>query len=142
MLRCLNFSPYKKLKKPPQKVAFLWQLGVFFLCILDCPKQPRSSFPLCKFFYQTISGRISVHDICLTLCTYMWYMCTVWGSCHPILMKLGLGTINLELILNFEVNNGFFLKTSLCQTVGLYFGGFFCFKNDKEWQFLTKIRLG
>ena len=52
-----TFLPHKKLKKPPQKVA--WQLGVFFLCSPNCPKQPRTSFPFYKFFYPTISGRIS-----------------------------------------------------------------------------------
>ena len=52
----------KKLKKPPQNVAYLWQLEVFFLCSPNCPKQPRTSFPFYKFFYPTISGRISVWD--------------------------------------------------------------------------------
>ena len=47
------------MKKPPQKVAYLWQLGVFFHCSPDCPKLPRTSFPFYKFFYTTISGRIS-----------------------------------------------------------------------------------
>ena len=32
---------------------------VFFLCSPNCPKQHRSSFPFFKFFYLTISGRIS-----------------------------------------------------------------------------------
>ncbi len=49
-----NFFAHKKLKKPPQKVAYLWQLGVFFLCSPACPKQPRTSFPFYKFFYLTI----------------------------------------------------------------------------------------
>ena len=48
---------HKKLKKPVQKVAYLWQLGVYFLCSPDCPKQPRTSFPLYEFS-QTISSRI------------------------------------------------------------------------------------
>ena len=46
---------HKKLKKPPEKVAYLWQLGGFFLCSPDCPKQPRTSFPFHKFFYTTSS---------------------------------------------------------------------------------------
>ena len=32
----------------------------FFLCSPDCPKQPRTSFPFYKFFYTTISAKISV----------------------------------------------------------------------------------
>ena len=58
-----NIFAHKKLKKPPQKVAYLWQLGGFFLCSPDCPKQPRTSFPLYKFFYPTISSRISASSI-------------------------------------------------------------------------------
>ena len=50
---------HKKLKKLPQKVAYLWQLGVFFLCSPNCPKQPRTSFPFYKFFYTTNSYRVS-----------------------------------------------------------------------------------
>jgi hypothetical protein len=50
---------HKKLKKPPQKVVYLWQLGGFFLCSPDCPNKPRNSFPFNKLFYPTISGRIS-----------------------------------------------------------------------------------
>ena len=34
-------------------------VGSFFLCSPDCPKQPRTSIPFYKFFYPTISGRIS-----------------------------------------------------------------------------------
>ena len=49
----------ENIKKPPQKVAYLWQLGGFFLCSPDCPKQPRTSFPFYTFFYQTISLKIS-----------------------------------------------------------------------------------
>ena len=54
----INFCP-QKLGTPPQKVAYLWQLGVVFLCSPDCPKQPRTSFPFYNFFYPTISCRIS-----------------------------------------------------------------------------------
>ena len=53
-----NFS-HKKLKKPSQKVAYLWQLGVFFLCSPDCPKQPRTSVPFYKFFYPIVSAKVS-----------------------------------------------------------------------------------
>ena len=53
------FFTHKKLKKPPQKVAYLWQLGVFFLCSPACPKQPKTSFLFYKFFYSSILCRIS-----------------------------------------------------------------------------------
>ena len=33
----------------------------FFLCCPDCPKQPRTSFTFHKFFYTTISCRISAY---------------------------------------------------------------------------------
>jgi hypothetical protein len=56
------FFAHIKLKKPTQKVAYFWQLEVLFLCNTDCPKQPRTSFPFFKFFYPTISGRISALD--------------------------------------------------------------------------------
>ena len=49
----------QKLKKTHQKVAYLWQFGVFFLCSPDCPKQPRTSFSFYNLFYTTISCRIS-----------------------------------------------------------------------------------
>ena len=46
---------HKKWKKPPHKAAYLWQLGVFFLCSPDCPKEPRTSFQFYKFFYPIVS---------------------------------------------------------------------------------------
>ena len=51
------FFVHKKLKKPPQKVAYLWQLGLFFLCSPVCPKQPRTSFLFNKFFYTFICDK-------------------------------------------------------------------------------------
>ena len=45
--------------------TYLWQLGVFILCCPICSKQPRTSFSFYKFFYPTISGRISGN-------TYFW----------------------------------------------------------------------
>ena len=68
------FFAHKKLKKPPQKVGYLWQLGGFFLCSPDCPKQPRTSFPIYKFFYPTISGRISAWKS-LKVCTELYSFC-------------------------------------------------------------------
>ena len=35
------FFANKKLKKPPQKVAYLWQWQFFSLYSPDCPKQPK-----------------------------------------------------------------------------------------------------
>ena len=51
-----NFA-HKKLKRTPQKVAYLWQLEVFFLCSHDCPKQPRLEYPfyIQLFFYDLIT---------------------------------------------------------------------------------------
>ena len=49
----------ENIKKPPQKVAYSWHLGIVFLCSPECPKQPRTSFPFYKFFYSTVSSRIS-----------------------------------------------------------------------------------
>ena len=65
--RCYNifkkilnfFCPQKVEKKPPEKVAYLWQLGVFLLYSPDCPKQPRTLFPFYKFFYPIISAKVS-----------------------------------------------------------------------------------
>ena len=53
------FFDHKKLKKPPQKVAYLWQLGVFFLCSPNCPKHPRTSFPFYILFYPIVSAKVS-----------------------------------------------------------------------------------
>ena len=50
----------QKVEKTSQKSCTLVAVGrVFFLCSPDCPKQPRTSFLFYKFFYSTISGRIS-----------------------------------------------------------------------------------
>ena len=54
-----DFFVHKKLKKTPQKVAYLWQLGSFFLCSPDWPKQPRTRFPFYKFFYPIVSAKVS-----------------------------------------------------------------------------------
>ena len=53
------FFAHKKLKKPPQKVAYLWQLGGFFLFSPDCPKQLRTSFSFYKLFYPIVSAKVS-----------------------------------------------------------------------------------
>ena len=34
------------------------QLGVFFLCSPDCPKQAKISFPSYKFFYPNVSAKV------------------------------------------------------------------------------------
>ena len=46
------------MKKSPKKVAFLWQLGVCFLCSPNCPKLPRTSFSFNKFFSTIICSKI------------------------------------------------------------------------------------
>ena len=38
-------------------------VGSFFLCIPDCPKKPKTSFPYYKLFFTTISAKISVKYI-------------------------------------------------------------------------------
>ena len=35
----------------------------FLFCSPICPKQPRTSFPFYKFFYPTVPGRISDHEL-------------------------------------------------------------------------------
>jgi hypothetical protein len=58
------FFAHKKLKKSPQKVAYLWQLGGFFsLYSPDFPKHHKTSFPSYKLFFLTISGRISGFNV-------------------------------------------------------------------------------
>ena len=39
--------------------SVLMAVGIFYLCSPSCPKQPRTSFPFYKFFYPTISAKIS-----------------------------------------------------------------------------------
>ena len=41
------------------KVAHLWQFGFFFLCSLECPKQPRIDNSFYRFLYPMICGTIS-----------------------------------------------------------------------------------
>ena len=57
------FFDLENIKKNTPKSCILWQLGVFFLCSTDCPKQPRASFPFYIFFYPSISCRISDPNI-------------------------------------------------------------------------------
>ena len=60
-LKCFKiemFFAHKKLKKPPQKVTYLWQLGVFF-----CPIQSRTSCPFYKFFYLIVSAKVSAYHV-------------------------------------------------------------------------------
>ena len=58
-----SFFDIKKLKKPPQKVAYLLiAVGRFFSLQprQPGPKQPSTSFPFYKFFYSTISVRLKI----------------------------------------------------------------------------------
>ena len=41
---------YKKLKKIPQKVAYLWQLGVFFSAAPTAQNSPELHFPIINSF--------------------------------------------------------------------------------------------
>ena len=52
------FLPTKSWKNNPKNLLTYgsWE---FFLCSPDCPKQPKTSFMFCKFFYPIISARIS-----------------------------------------------------------------------------------
>ena len=43
---------HKKLKKPSQKVAYLWELGGFFLCNPDCSKLQELNFFFINSFIQ------------------------------------------------------------------------------------------
>ena len=61
----------------------------FFLCSPDCPKQPRTSFPFYKFFYPTISGRISG-------CSVQWQRTTM----HVHLLHICIGVFPLQQILH------------------------------------------
>jgi hypothetical protein len=53
------------LKKKP-KSCILMAVGSFYFSAVptaqNSPKQPRTSFPFYKFFYPTISGRISAAE--------------------------------------------------------------------------------
>ena len=53
------FFCLQKVEKNTTKSCILMAVERFFLCSPDCPKQPRTSFPFYKFFYPTISDRIS-----------------------------------------------------------------------------------
>ena len=43
---------HKKLKKPPQKVTYLWQLGFFFSAALTGPNSPELQFRFINSFIQ------------------------------------------------------------------------------------------
>ena len=61
--------PIKSWKKHPKKLHTYGSWEVFFLCSPDCPKEPRTSFPFYKFFYPTISCRISDTKVFYSLLT-------------------------------------------------------------------------
>ena len=56
------FCP-QKVEKTTPKSCLLMAVGRLFFSAAPtvCPKQPRTSFPFYKFFYPTISGRISAY---------------------------------------------------------------------------------
>jgi hypothetical protein len=59
------FLPTKSKKSTSNSCigTYLWQLGGFFLCSPDCPKQPGTSFPFYNFFYPIVSAKVSVYTI-------------------------------------------------------------------------------
>ena len=94
------FFDLENIKKPPQKIAYFSQLGVFFLCSPDFPKQPRTSFPFYKFFYPIESAKVSVcnspkvhkystekkrkrKNLGIGLRIFFWntYVCELWMVC-------------------------------------------------------------
>ena len=85
---------HKKLKKTPQKVAYLWQLGGFFLCSPDCPKQPGTSFPFYKFFYPIVSAEVSDSTIVQNLYFKIFYNKNYQIS-RNVLFLFVLNTVNL-----------------------------------------------
>ena len=58
MLKCFlkkskMFFAHKKLKKPPQKVAYFWQLGVFFSAAPTAQNSPELHFRFISSFIQS-----------------------------------------------------------------------------------------
>ena len=50
--KSFNLFAHKKLKKPPQKVAYLWQLGGFFSAALTAQNSPKNHFHFMNSFIQ------------------------------------------------------------------------------------------
>ena len=70
---------HKKLKKPPQKVAYLWQLGVFF----SAAPPSQNSLEL-YFRFINFSIRLSLLESLFTCCVALHFNAA-------ILLKKGLG---------------------------------------------------
>ena len=51
-LQCFQFFSHKKLKKTPQKVAYLWQLGFFFSAAPTAQNSPELHFGFINSFIQ------------------------------------------------------------------------------------------
>ena len=111
------FFALKKLKKPPQKVAYLWQLGGSFLCSPDCTKQPRTSYPFCTLFYPIVSAKVS--DTCTLLITNHFY-------------KLFIGTED-------SGKDFFFYVTNILSKIGLKKMYFNCTISDKLTEVIYNI---
>ena len=87
------FFALKKLKKPPQKVAYLWQLGIFFLSAAPtAPNSPELHFRFINYFIQpSLLGYLFLlldqytvkHRQFLHLCPYLLFVgakCPFWRS--------------------------------------------------------------
>ena len=89
------------MKKPPQKVAYLYDSCDFFsLCSPACPKQCRTSYPFYKFFYPSISCRISALNICAHMLAYAHHVCILLALVYTF-------------VLVFEIDD----RDFLCQTL-------------------------
>jgi hypothetical protein len=62
-----NIFPHKKFKKPPQKVACLWQLAFFFSAALTAQNSPELHFCFMNYFIQpSLVGSLGAGDRCST----------------------------------------------------------------------------
>ena len=73
---------------------YLWQLGGFFLCSPDCPKQPGTSFLFYKFFYPIVSAKVSDSTIVQNLYFKIFYNKNYQIS-RNVLFLFVLNTVNL-----------------------------------------------
>ena len=104
------------------------EVGIFFLCSPDCPKQPRTSFPFYKFFYTTISCRISGSTENLQQ--------TFWKYAMNLLKIIGnsISDSELDYILFFYWQTVSFSNRQLCFMYN--------FNAKKLAQYLLKVREG
>ena len=89
MLKCFkknlkNFFCPQKVEKTTPKSCILMEVGIFFSLQ---PRLPKTAFPFYKFFYPTISGRISggVFLFSYSGLQYWWAVLHTWKGEPPIL---------------------------------------------------------